>query len=121
MDPLESERAVRHNLKRLMLHKESSIDALAVALHAANFARDRLRLRRLARGKIMLELKTRWQCPVSAIWGREDALARQQIHRLHEVLDGCDLREIRVIDDAGHWAQYEEPEAFNDTLAECLR
>ena len=69
----------------------------------------------------MLELKTRWQCPVSAIWGREDALARQQIHRLHEVLDGCDLREIRVIDDAGHWAQYEEPEAFNDTLAECLR
>jgi len=121
MNPQENERAVRHNLKRLMLHKESSIDAMAVALHAANFARDRLRLRRLARGKIMLLLKTRWQCPVSAIWGREDALARQEIHRLHEVLDGCDLREIRLIDDAGHWVQYEKPEAFNQALESLLQ
>ena len=121
MSPEENEQALRHNLQRLMLHRASAIDSMAVALHAANFARDRLRLRRLARGEIMLELKTRWRCPVAAIWGREDALARKEIHRLHEVLDGCDLREIRVIDDAGHWVQYEEPAAFNDVLAQCLQ
>ena len=121
MGPEQNEQAIRHNLQHLMLHRASSIDSMAVALHAANFARDRLRLRRLARGKIMLELKTRWQCPVSAIWGGEDALAHQELHRMHEVLDGCDLREIRVIDDAGHWVQYEEPGAFNDALAQCLQ
>jgi pimeloyl-ACP methyl ester carboxylesterase len=120
MSAQELEASVRHNLKRLMLHRPGSIDDMAVALHAANFERDRLRLRRLARTSIMSELQLRWRCPVHAVWGREDTLARQDAHRLSEVLSGCDLRELVVIDDAGHWVQYEEPAQFNAALLRLL-
>lgn len=120
MAPDEQEQAVRHNLKRLMLHNDAAIDAQAVALHAANFRGDRLRMRRLARSQIMLELKTMWRCPVYAIWGREDSLARHELLRLREVLVPCDLRELAIIDDAGHWVQYEQADAFNRTLAAML-
>jgi pimeloyl-ACP methyl ester carboxylesterase len=120
MSPDEAEQAVRHNLKRLMLHNDAAIDDMAVALHAANFSGDRLRMRRLPRSRIMLSLKTMWRCPVYAIWGREDSLARQELHRLREVLEPCDLRELAIIDDAGHWVQYEEPEVFNRVLASLI-
>lgn len=120
MAPEAQAQAVRHNLKRLMLHGEDAIDDMAVALHAANFRGDRLRMRRLARSQIMLSLKTRWRCPVYAIWGREDVLARHELHRLRDVLSPCDLRELAIIDDAGHWVQYEQPAAFNRTLASMI-
>jgi pimeloyl-ACP methyl ester carboxylesterase len=120
MSPGEQARAVRHNLKRLMLHNDAAIDDMAVALHAANFRGDRLRMRRLARSQIMLTLKTMWRCPVHAIWGREDSLARQELHRLREVLEPCDLHEVAIIDDAGHWVQYEQAEAFNQVLLSLI-
>lgn len=121
MAPEEHDNAVRHNLQRLMLHQPAAIDATAVALHAANFAGDRLRLRRLARTTIMLELKLRWQCPVHAVWGRQDVLAQDELERLPQVLSGCDLRDLVLIDNAGHWVQYEQADAFNRVLAAALR
>lgn len=121
MAPEERETAVRHNLQRLMLHRAAAIDELAVSIHATNFERDRLRTRRLARTGIMLELQRRWQCPVHAIWGREDALARHEIDRLPAVLAHCDLRSLQLIDDAGHWVQYEQPAAFHEAMVAALR
>ena len=112
--------AVRHNLKRLMLHNDAAIDDMAVALHATNFSGDRLRMRRLPRSQIMLTLKTMWRCPVYALWGREDSLARQELHRLREVLEPSDLRELAIIDNAGHWVQYEQPGEFNRVLASMI-
>lgn len=109
MTPEQHEQAVRHNLQRMMLHRPASIDATAVALHTANFARDRLRRRRISRGDVMTRLQLRWQCPVVAICGREDALAREELHRLPEALSHCRLQHLHLIDDAGHWVQYEEP------------
>ena len=121
MTPDEHEAALRHNLGRLMLHQEAAIDDMAVALHAANHARDRLRLRRLARTPIMHDLKLRWRCPVWALWGREDVLARDEVLRLPTVLEPCDLRETALIDNAGHWVQYEQAGAFNRVVERLLR
>lgn len=121
MSPQEHEAAVRHNLKALMLHDPQAIDDQAVALHAANFERDRLRLRRIARTDLMTRLQQRWRCQVHALWGREDVLARHPADRLAATLAHCDLRSHALIDAAGHWAQYEQPRAFNDALLACLR
>ena len=117
----EHERTVRHNLAALMLHDANAIDDEAVSLHAANFARDRLRLRRLARTDLMTRLQRRWKCAVHAIWGREDILVRQSVDRLPSSLAHCDLRSHALIDNAGHWAQYEQPEAFHAALLATLR
>ncbi|MBL8382029.1 MAG: alpha/beta fold hydrolase [Burkholderiales bacterium] len=120
MPPDEREAAVRHNLQQLMLHRAAAIDDLAVAIHATNFERDRLRMRRLSRTGIMQALQRRWRCPVHAIWGREDVLARHELDRLPAVLQHCDLRSLQLIDDAGHWVQYEQPTAFNDAVRAVL-
>ncbi len=121
MSPAEHEAATRHNLQRMMLHQAASIDDVAVATHAANFARDRLRRRRISRTDIMARLKLRWQCPVYVICGREDVLARHELDRLPALLDQCDLRGLRLIDQAGHWVQYEQPAAFHEAIAAFLR
>jgi pimeloyl-ACP methyl ester carboxylesterase len=116
----EREATVRHNLQVLMLDHPAAIDDMAVALHAWNFERDRLRLRRLARSEIMRTLQTQWRCPVHAIWGREDALARHAIDTLRGALADCDLRDLVIIDGAGHWVQYEQAQAFDRALGAIL-
>ncbi len=121
MTPEQHESAIRHNLHSMMLHQTASIDDTAVATHAANFARDRLRRRRISRTDVMARLKLRWQCPVYVIVGGEDVLAKQELHGLRQALDRCDLRELSVIDEAGHWVQYEQAGAFDGVLASFLR
>ena len=116
----QRELAIRHNLQRMMLHDPAAVDDLAVALHAANFSRDRLRKRRISRGLIMAELQTRWRCPVTVMCGREDPLAKIDLHLLPEALRLCDLRELLLVDHAGHWLQYEQPGVFDAAVERLL-
>lgn len=120
MPPEQREQAIRHNLQRMMLHDPAAVDDLAVALHAANFARDRLRKRRISRGLVMAELQTRWRCPVYVMCGREDPLAKIDLHLLPEALKHCDLRELMLVDHAGHWVQYEQPAVFLKAVEQFL-
>ena len=120
MTPEQQEQAIRHNLQRMMLHDPAAVDDLAVALHADNVAHDRLRKRRISRGVIMTRLQTRWRCPVHVICGREDPLAKEELQRLPEVLNQCDLREVLLVDHTGHWVQYEQPALFQEAAARIL-
>lgn len=120
MTDAQREEAVRFNLQRLMLHLPGSIDDMAVALHAGNFKHDRLRRRRIARTDVMTRLQLSWKCPVWIILGREDPLAKEELQRLPTVLKQCDLRELAIVDDAGHWVQYEKPGIFQQTLVRFL-
>ena len=121
LTPDEHETAVRFNLQAMMLHHASSIDDMAVATHAANVANDRLRRRRIAYTDVMSRLKPLWRCPVYLICGREDVMAKPEVEQLAGLLGECDLRGVRIIDDAGHWVQYERPDAFHEALESCLR
>ena len=120
MDPDEREAAVRGNMESLMVLHPATLDTTALSLHAANLQRDRLRRRRISRTPVSVGLMPRWKCPVHAIWGRGDILIQLDTPRLPEVLSGCDLRQLTLIDDAGHWVQYERPEAFNEVLLRGL-
>jgi 2-hydroxy-6-oxonona-2,4-dienedioate hydrolase len=116
----DEEAIVRSNMESLMVLHPQTLDTTALSLHHANLLRDRLRRRRISRTPVMIGLQTRWQCPVHAIWGRGDTLISHDMPRLREVLAGCDLRELTLIGDAGHWVQYERPDAFNDVLLRGL-
>ena len=116
----DDEAIVRANMESLMVLHPETLDATALSLHHVNLQRDRLRRRRISRTPVMTELQKSWQCPVHAIWGRGDILIRHDADRLRKSFSGCDLRELTLIDDAGHWVQYERPPAFDAALLRGL-
>jgi pimeloyl-ACP methyl ester carboxylesterase len=118
--PEGREAVVRANMEALMVLHPQTLGTEALSLHAANLARDRLRRRRISRTALMVDLQTRWQCPVHAVWGSGDVLIRHDAARLREVLSGCDLRGLQLVEDAGHWVQYERPDTFHEALLSGL-
>jgi pimeloyl-ACP methyl ester carboxylesterase len=117
----EREAVHRHNLGALMLSRPRSIDPLAVALHAANVERDRMRRRRLMLTDVLRRTLPGIACPVSGIWGAEDVLYRGRAETVREALaEAPHLRSLVFVPQAGHWVQYEEPGVFDAALADAL-
>lgn len=103
----------RHNLMAIMLAHEASLTAQTLEIQEANVVRDRLRKRRIARSTIMLELQKQWRCPVHVLWGAKDALYEAHLDTAEQRLMDCDLRDLTLLADTGHWANYENDRAFN--------
>ena len=110
----------RHNLEVMMISNKQKIDRKTLELQKKNIARDRLKRRRIARGDILLELQNDWKCPVYAVWGELDALYKEKIHLVKDKFANCNLRDFKVIPDAGHWVQYEQANEFNIHLLNIL-
>ena len=110
----------RNNLLAIMLFDEQHITPELLAMQEHNVQRDRLRKRRIARSDAMLPLQKMWQCPVYGIWGENDALYQGSLHQIKALLSGCELRAFHVVPEAGHWVQYERPQAFHAVLQSCL-
>lgn len=110
----------KNNLLAIMLHNEALVTPDLLEMQAQNVSRDRLRRRRIARSDALLHQQTRWTCEVHGIWGELDALYKGKMHLLPERLSACNLQSFQMIDDAGHWVQYEQAEAFNEALQTCL-
>ena len=102
------------NLMSIMLAHEASLIDQTLDIQERNVVRDRLRRRRIARSTVMMELQTQWRCPVHALWGALDALYLENLSSAPERLNQCDLRDLTLLPDTGHWANYENAKAFND-------
>ncbi len=119
----EQQNAVhRHNLMALMFEHPESLDDLALALHAANVARDRMPRRRLSSTPIVVEALPRVQARMSAIYGEHDALYRQRLSEVQAALPrwAPHWGQWHTIEGAGHWVIYEAAEAFNAALLKTL-
>ena len=111
----------RHNLRTLMLAHDDSVDDLAVALHAANLPRDRLRRRQLMLTDLLARTLPTLACPVAGIWGEHDVLYRNRHHVVRDALATAPrARGVQFVAEAGHWVQYERGEAFNQALQQAL-
>ena len=111
----------RHNLLQLMLAHPASATPLAVALHAANVERDRLRQRRLMLTDALVPVLPRLACPVHGIWGALDVLYRSRLPLIGQVLGTAPrFRTLDLLPDAGHWVAFEAAEAFNAALEAAL-
>lgn len=108
----------RHNLMALMFERAESLDALALALHAANVARDRLPRRRLSATPIVADALSRVRARVSAIYGEHDALYRGRLAEVREALPRWTPHwgQWHTVPGAGHWVGYEAAAAFNTAL-----
>lgn len=111
---------LRHNLLQIMLRHPESVDEATLDLQDTNVSRDRLRRRRIARGDVLVHLQSKWQCPIHTIWGEFDSLVEERLYRVPEVLNQCRLVSFHVVPQAGHWVQYERPDAFNKVALRCL-
>lgn len=111
----------RHNLGALMLWRPESVDELALALHGANLPRDRLLRRRISRTDVLRRSMAGVTCPVRAIYGEQDVLFAPQYTDVAAALaDAPRFAGLQWLPRAGHWVQYEAPEAFDQALALAL-
>lgn len=112
--------AHRNNLGVLMLHPQN-VDALAIALQAANVPRDRMHRRRLALTDILAQTLPKLTCRVDAIYGEQDALYRDTLPGLREKIALAPyLGELVLMPGAAHWLQYERAGAFQRELLRLL-
>lgn len=112
----------RHNLAALMLHDVALIDGLALQTHLANMERDRMPRRRLSHTDILARSLAQVACPVHAIYGQHDAVYRDYIGQLESAYAAAapDFRGMALIEGAGHWVQFERPQAFHAALLAAL-
>ena len=113
----------RYNLHALMLHDPAVIEGLALEVHVVNVVRDRLPRRRLSQSDILARSLSSIKCPVYAIYGRQDALYHGLVPELEAAFmsSAPSLRDFTLIENAGHWVQFEAPEAFDAALLSALR
>ena len=122
--PGEAQRLAVHrdNLQMLMLHAPEAITPLACQLQSANAMRDRLPKRRLSRTDILVRTLPGLRCPLHALYGEHDPFYKGQVPAYAAALQQAPgFRGMQAIADAGHWAQFEQPAAFNQALLTLLR
>jgi pimeloyl-ACP methyl ester carboxylesterase len=128
-DPLEQAEVHRHNLAVLMLYDDKLIGraseplTLAMEVHVANVVRDRLPRRRLAHTALLAQSLPKISCPVSVIYGEFDALYKSYIHQLETAYARVtpDFRGMTLVENAGHWVQFERAQAFHEAVLSALK
>lgn len=116
----ERRAALKGNLLGLMLHHPDSADDLAIHMLLPTAKAARLHVSPLVVPDRLLRVLPRVKVPVDAIWGECD------LPHPDPAVQEAALRSVqpealfRVIEDAGHWAMYERPEAFEAALLEIL-
>lgn len=111
----------KQNLATLMFHDPQKIDDLALYLQVENTKRARINSRRLAQSVDVPQVLSGLCVPIDGIWGACDAVAKERLPLLKKLLDGVDPNsEFTIIDNAGHWVQYEAADAVNKKLAILL-
>ncbi len=120
-DPLERAAALRYNFARLMLSRDERVDDEAMALYTADVMRTRVNSARSSRTDELKHKLADLGMPVHGIWGRRDVTAHAKFEEIHAILRASHPpAQLHVIDDAGHWVQYEQAAAFNAALAGLL-
>jgi 2-hydroxy-6-oxonona-2,4-dienedioate hydrolase len=118
MRPQEIADVQRGNLIKLMFGDARRVDELAVYLQNENTRRGRLDSRPIAFTDTLVHTLPKASARLGAIWGERDATAAGAIEQNFAV-----LRQLRpgvycdIIANAGHWAQWEQPAAFEAKLA----
>jgi len=109
----------RHNLGVLMIADPSKIDELAVYIQSQNAPRGRVRSRRFSRTDTLARVLPLVKARLDGIWGERDATARSHLEERARVVRSFQPgARFEVIAGAGHWAQYEAADRFNQVLAE---
>lgn len=122
-DPAERDLRLAHNLTALMLHDPAALDPLALALHRQACLQTRFVSKAYASRAVIgpaLDTLAAHGVPVLLAWGLHDVTATPA-DTAPAVAAGRSACTWRLLPDAGHWMQYERPEATDALLLEWLQ
>ncbi len=111
--------AQRFNLSAMMLHKEEKIDDLAITIQTLNTRGGKVRSLDIVASHDLPSRLLNVNKPIDIIWGEYDVTLINGIDNARERMKELipDAR-CHVIDNTGHWVQFEEPELFNKIIFE---
>ena len=110
---------MRHNLAAHMLHDPARIDALAVQVHTAACLNTRFYSKAISRSATLAGALDQCDGPVLLAWGEHDVTAQPEAIGRTLSAGRANCR-THVVADAGHWAQFEQPDAVNHLLLDWL-
>jgi 2-hydroxy-6-oxonona-2,4-dienedioate hydrolase len=112
---------LRHNLRVMMCAQDSTVTEETIDLHYANVRRTRFDGRRFSLGNHIAAALGRIASPVQVIWGECDVLPHPSLQPRIDICRAI-IPGIRVdlIPGAGHWVQYEAPDAVNEAMIDFL-
>lgn len=116
---------VRDNLRALHLYRREAADARTVRMTYLNILHARLGPRELRRGSPRMAmadmLRGLRSVPVMMCWGRHDPMPQPSVEAWAQT---CQTlipdAEIRIVDGASHWCQYEQPHEITELIREFL-
>lgn len=110
---------MRHNLLAHMLHEESSVDELALHVHTEACLKTRFRSKPISRSGQLWELLSDPRSEILVICGEHDVTLDPQQLVSQLALSVPEAKSI-VVQDAGHWVQYESAPVVNTLLNKWL-
>ena len=112
-------KVLRHNLGALMIADPANITEDAIDLHLVNVRRTRFDGRHVSLSDKMPPALQGIPGPVQMIWGERDVLPYPNAEARADAARAArpDLR-IDIIPRAGHWVQFEAPDAVNRAMLE---
>jgi len=120
-DPAALAAAHRNNLAILMFADPANIDDLAIHIQSINAPNARIKSRLIAVTDVLADALPNVAARLAGIWGERDSYAAAYMDTRRELFQkvqpGCPFH---VIKGAGHWANYEDVDAFNATLLNVL-
>ena len=110
----------RHNLGVMMIHDPARIDETAVAITAYCGKRARTRIQHSVLPDRLLKIAREVAAPIDVIWAEHDILHPDPELNCAVIRAIQPEARLRVVEDAGHWCMYEQPERFNRAALDLL-
>lgn len=109
--------AQRHNLSVMMIHKPEKIDDMAINLQTLNTKGAKVRSLEIVASHDLPNRILNISQPIDIIWGEFDVTLINGIddaqNRMKELIPDV---KFHIIQNSGHWIQFEEYEKFNSTI-----
>ena len=112
------------NLRLLMFAPNSKIDALGLHIHQTNVARGRIKSRRMSVTDALIKALPHIKARIGGIWGELDSTGGglDAIHKRAAIFRQQQPgAPFDIIDGAGHWVMYEQPDTFTQILIKQLK
>lgn len=110
----------RHNLQAMMLNDPDRIDETAIDISIFCGRRTRSRVQFQVVPDKLMQVVRQVRVPMDAIWGEHDYIHPDPELNAEMIRTVDPEAQLRVIEGAGHWSIYEQPEAFNAAALELL-
>ena len=118
-DANEIAAAHRRNLEIVMFGDPKHVDELAVHMQSVNTPMSRIKSRLIAVTNVLADVLPHVEARLNGIWGKRDGYAKMYMPEREALFRAAQPDcSFRVIDDAGHWVMYEQPDDFNKVLLE---